>query len=137
MHFKRKVIVFSSSWRFLLNLSIVVIYARITIIVRRLKLTKSKLRAKTVFRCWQYRHDDHKALKRFLLVTLLSTMTWTPTYAYLFAAFYYESLSYQSYIKLTVHAISLCNYWTNIFIYTVKDRRFRKAAIKLLVDCTL
>ena len=112
---------------------IIVIYARIAIIVRRLKLTASKLRASTAFRYRSCRHDDHKALKRFLLVTLVSTMTWTPNYAYIYATLYHESLSSQSYIKLTANAIGLCNNWINIFIYTVKDRRFRKSAMKLLV----
>ena len=107
------------------------IYARILYIVTKLRGSRLGLQVTHVTNLL-HRRDDQKALKRFLLIGLVSSMTWVPFYVYVYIETYniypLDSIHHLQYIKLLVHAVALCNNWINILMYTIRDRSFRDAA---------
>ena len=72
-----------------------------------------------------------KALKTFLLVTVISCSTWLPPCTYSFYNYFTVGSSSNPVTDVIVHALGLCTCWINILIYTCRDRSFRKGLIKL------
>ena len=119
-------------------ITISIIHARIVITVRKLKVSEMKANEVAVHRSFQERFTSPrwsqslKAIYSRNTRRYLNLDTSVCAHLHFYSAYFYEELLYRSYMKLVVNAISLCNNWINIYIYTVKDRRFRKSALKLL-----
>ena len=112
-----------------------IIYARIIVIARRHKLMENRLFAtgsSSASNTYRNRFKDRKALNTFLVVTIASSATWIPFSLLAFYGYFANISTYNTFFTLLGLIISFSNNWINILIYTVRDRSFRKAAIKIL-----
>ena len=113
----------------------ITIYVRILLIVCRHKALEKKLfvtgatsTSGTHRRCG----TDRKALNIFLLVTVVSSLTWLPFTFFSYYAYFVGQTWNDVLITILVMTFYMNNSWVNILIYTVRDRSFRNDARKLL-----
>ena len=77
-----------------------------------------------------YRRTDRKAVNTFLMITLISSAIWIP----FFLVTYFGSFLGRSnpFVKTIVLGIGLSACWSNILIYTIRDRSFRKTGMEII-----